>query len=378
MAIAVTDVLFEQYSSGAALGVDEFRPRISWRFANAPPNFQQGEYEIRLTTFAKGVEVDLGSSRIASPESHLVPWPFPSPVASRQRYAARVRARGRDDTEFTPWSEPSFLEAGLLSRHDWSCNLISAPWAADHPDKAKPEDLFRKEFEIRGLVTHSRLYITSHGVDEVEINGQRIGDFFLAPGWASYDGRLPYQTYDVTQHLSRTNTLGVRVAEGWFSGRLGFAGGSRNIWGRRTALLAQLEVTLSDGSLVTIGTDGSWTVAQGPIRLAEIYDGEKYDATAEVPGWSTIISQSDCWMPVEVLPAVPAQVQFARGSAEPVRRVQVLKPIKSITTPAGKIILDFGQNLVGYVRIKTIKGPRGHTLLLSHAELAVLENLGVG
>ncbi|SPO06200.1 probable alfa-L-rhamnosidase [Cephalotrichum gorgonifer] len=376
-ALTVTDVRFEQYGLGPALGVDETRPRISWRFANAPPNFRQEEYEIQLTRLANGVEIDLYSSRITSPESHLVPWPLPAPISSRQRYAARVRARGKDDTVFTPWSEPSFIEAGLLSRSDWSCDLISAPWAGDDPDKAKPEDLFRKEFVIRGSILHARLYITSHGVYEAEINGQRVGDFFLAPGWASYDGRLPYQTYDVTQHLSQTNTLGVRVAEGWFSGRLGFEGGSRNIWGRRTALLAQLEVTLADGSLVTIATDGSWTAAQGPIRLAEIYDGEKYDATAEVPGWSVAGPQSACWTPVEVLPPIPEQVPLLRGAAEPVRRVQVLKPVETITTPAGKTILDFGQNLVGYVRIKNVAGPREHVLLLSHAEVLEDGELGV-
>lgn len=375
--LAVTDVCFEHYRAEPALGVDDAKPRISWRFSNAPPNFQQEEYEIRLARILNGAEVNLCSSRVTSAESHLQPWPLPDAIASRQRYVARVRARGRGDPDFTDWSEPVSLEAGLLSRDDWSCDLISAPWAEDDVDKAKPEDLFRKEFNIYGSILSARLFITSQGVYEAEINGQRVGDFFLAPGWAAYDGRLPYQTYDVTGYLSQTNVIGVRVAEGWFNGRLGFEGGSRNIWGRRTALLAQLEVTLADGSLLTIGTDDSWSVIQGPIRLAEIYDGEKYDATAEVPGWSTAGAQLTSWKSVEVLPPIPAEVRLGRGTAEPVRRVEVLKPVEKITTSTGKVILDFGQNLVGFVRIKRVKGPHGHTVLLSHAEVLEDGELGV-
>ncbi|KAH6695080.1 bacterial alpha-L-rhamnosidase-domain-containing protein [Plectosphaerella plurivora] len=375
--LTITHVHFEHYAPGAALGVDETRPRISWRFGNAPNGFCQDRYEIRLSKVVNGEETEPAIFETTSSESHLVPWPAADPVSSRERWAVRVRARGTGSTDFTPWSKPEYYEAGLLSRDDWSANLISAPWAAADPNTSKPEDLFRKDFSITGKIRSARLYITSHGVYEAEINGRRVGDFFLAPGWASYDGRLPYQTYDVTEHLTAgTNAIGVRVAEGWFNGRLGFHGGRRNIWGDRTALFAQLQVTLADGSQVNIATDNEWNVRQGPIRLAEIYDGEKYDANAEIPGWSSHGLDSKDWSTVEVLPAISADVQLARGSAESVRRIETLQPIETITTPSGKTILDFGQNLVGYIRIKNVSGPAGHTLTLSHAE--VLENGELG
>jgi alpha-L-rhamnosidase len=375
--LTIIGVCFEHYRPGLALGVDHARPRISWRFAHAPSNFQQEEYEIWLCQTANGEEVSLCSPRVMSNESRLVPWPSPDPAQSRQRYSVRVRVRANGSSDFTGWSEPGFIEVGLRAREDWSSKFITAPWAGDDIDEPKPEDLFRKEFSIHGPIQSARLYITSCGVYEAEINNRKVGDFFLAPGWASYGGRLPYQTYDVTEHLSGTNAIGVRVAEGWYKGRLGFEGGARNIWGPRTALLAQLEVTLVDGSITVIGTDDSWTVTKGPIQRGEIYDGEKYDATAEIPGWSMVGVTSGDWTPVQVSAPIAEDVQLARGTAEPVRRIQALKPVEMITTLSGKTVLDFGQNLVGYVRIKLVKGPRGHTVVLTHAEVLEDGELGI-
>jgi alpha-L-rhamnosidase len=235
--------------------------------------------------------------------------------------------------------------------------------------------LYRREFRLEDSIAKARLYITAQGVYEAEINGRRVGDHFLAPGWTTYDGRLQYQTYDITGYLSTgDNCIGVRVAEGWFSGRIGFEGGHRNIWGSHTALLVQMEVTSKDGGLQTITSDSSWSVTRGPIRLAEIYDGEKYDATKEMPAWSSAGISQDApgWSPVLVMPRLPDSVKLTAGFGEPVRRIEALKPVSKIVSPSGKVILDFGQNLVGYVKLSNIKGPTGHKVILSHAE--VLEN----
>jgi len=196
-----------------------------------------------------------------------------------------VRVKAWDSNgNTTSWSDPARLEVGLLHRADWQCDRIAAPWGPGtlEPD---PEQLYRKGFVLDESTIQARLYITAQGVYEAELNGHRIGDHFLSPGWTAYDGRLQYQTYDVTGMLSKgSNCLGVRVAEGWFSGRIGFAGGHRNIWGPHTALMAQLEILYPSGETKTILSDGSWTVKKGPIVMAEIYDGEKYDATQEIPG----------------------------------------------------------------------------------------------
>ncbi|KAK9599916.1 hypothetical protein V6Z92_000007 [Aspergillus fumigatus] len=370
----ITNVQFEHYHPPNTIGVEETRPRISWQFRDYPPSFQQDAFEIEVSEVAWNSQVTvLSSTRQSSPSSYLVPWPHSQPLISRQQVSIRVRAWDPDGHD-TEWSEPASLEVGLLNPSDWQCERIAAPWG---PGTSKPdtEQLYRREFKLADSFVKARLYITAQGVYEAEINGRRVGDHFLAPGWTTYDGRLQYQTYDITDYLSTgDNCIGVRVAEGWFSGRIGFEGGHRNIWGSHPALLVQLEVTLKDGGLQIITSDGSWSVTRGPIRLAEIYDGEKYDATKEIPGWSSAgISQDAAgWSTVLVMPRLPDSVKLTAGFGEPVRRIEALKPVSKMVSPSGRIILDFGQNLVGYVKLNNIKGPTGHKVVLSHAE--ILEN----
>ncbi|KAK4235695.1 putative beta-glucosidase O [Achaetomium macrosporum] len=373
----VVNVQFDHYHAPNTLGVHETAPRLSWRFDNAPRGWQQHGCEVELSEEREGHTVLSAVSHI-SPLNTLVPWPFDT-LRSRQRISVRVRAWGEDGAS-TDWSEPARLEVGLLNRTDWACQRITAPWAASAVG-ADPEHLYRKTFLVSAPVDRARLYITAQGVYEAEINGRRIGDYFLAPGWTAYDGRLQYQTYDITSALSHgTNCLGVRVAEGWFCGRIGFEGGHRNIWGPHPALMAQLEIAYSgsNGRTERICTDASWVVTKGPIRLAEIYDGEKYDATLEVPFWSSTGADtaSSAWEPVHILSPLPDAVELTAGFAEPVRRIQTVQPVQEIISPSGKTLVDFGQNLVGYVRLKRIRGPRGHKITLSHAE--VLENGELG
>ncbi|KAH6971378.1 bacterial alpha-L-rhamnosidase-domain-containing protein [Ilyonectria sp. MPI-CAGE-AT-0026] len=376
-ALKVIDLRFEHYRFQDTLGVHETTPRLSWRFENVPDQFEQQEYEVQLSKISSdGAAHDVCCVKKTSADTYLVPWPHDQPIRSRERYTARVRVLAKGLTEQTAWSEHATIEAGLLERKEWSSEVISAPWA-EEIDKPLPEDLFRKTFNINSKIQSARLYITAQGLYEAELNGSRIGNYFLAPGWSSYDARLTYQTYDVTQLLCPgDNCLGVRVAEGWFKGRIGFAGGERNIWGSRTTLLAQLEVILQDGTVQVIDTDDTWSVAEGPTRLAEIYDGEKYDATAEISGWSSPGDISGKWVCAHVLPMIAGSVELTAGYSEPVRRIETVKPVRLLTTPSGRTILDFGQNLVGYVRIKAVKGPRGVFVTLTHAEVLEENELG--
>ncbi|SPJ78674.1 probable alfa-L-rhamnosidase [Fusarium torulosum] len=374
----VTDVRFEHYHAPKTLGVQDSTPRISWRIANYDTCSTQNGYEVELTKYGPGQEAQhvLAASR-QSRENVLTEWPFKEPLQSRQHVSIRVRIWDEPDKK-SAWSEPVHLEVGLLHRSDWTCERIAAPWAPT-ATQAGPEDLFRRQFVLGNPPVKARLYITAQGVYEAEINGQRVGDYFLAPGWTSYDGRLQYQTYDVLSHLvDGSNCIGVRVAEGWFCGRIGFEGGHRNIWGPHTALLAQLEVTYADGQTCRIDSNGSWKVIQGPTLLAEIYDGEKYDMTKEVPNWSSVIDEESPkdWTDVQTLTFPPDSTQLVSGFAEPVRRIETINPVKQITTPSGKNVLDFGQNLVGYLRLSGIKGSSGHKITLQHAE--VMENGELG
>ena len=203
MAVSVIGVHFEHLRE--PFGIGESRPRVSWRVSTEASGWSQAAYEIEVVDQAGGQV--WSSGRVESAESVLVPWDAPV-LESRARRAVRVRVWGAGEEAASPWSEASIVEAGLLSREDWSARLIGPD--RDEGDRLdRPPVLFRRPFELSGQVEQARLYVTAHGVYTAEINGTRVGDHVLAPGWTSYRHRLRYQTFDVTSLLARgRNVLG--------------------------------------------------------------------------------------------------------------------------------------------------------------------------
>jgi alpha-L-rhamnosidase len=213
----------------------------------------------------------------------------------------------------------------------------------------------------------ARLYMTALGVYEMQLNGVTVGDHVLDPGWTSYHHRLRYQTFDVTSLLHEgRNAIGAILGDGWYRGRFGFDGGRRNIYGDRLALLAQLEITYANGTMEQIVTDETWRAARGPILASDIYDGETYDARRELPGWLSAGYDDRDWVGVRALDWDFTTLVAPNGP--PVRRTQLLEPLAITTSPSGRIIVDFGQNLVGRLRI-TVRGQAGQTVTLRHAEI---------
>ncbi|MGW3116606.1 family 78 glycoside hydrolase catalytic domain [Streptomyces sp. NPDC001107] len=351
------------------LGIGESRPRLSWRTETDTPGWTQQAYRLEITGAGGTVLTDTG--RVDGAESVLVEWPGEE-LASRSRVGVRVQVWG-EDAEPSAWSPLTWAETGLLARTDWTARPVT-------PDR-EPADaplsvaLLHRTFSLAKAVASARLHITAHGVYEAEINGNRVGDHVLAPGWTSYRHRLRYQTFDVTGLLREgDNAIGALLGEGWYTGRLGFHGGRRNLYGDRRALLAQLEVTHADGTVTTIGTDKAWRATTGPILRSELYDGEVHDARSARPGWSEPGHDTSDWSPVSELPLPEAQLVAPTGP--PVRRTQTLAPAAVLTTPSRKTVLDFGQNLVGRLRIR-VSGPAGHTITLRHAEVLEHGELGV-
>jgi alpha-L-rhamnosidase len=208
--------------------------------------------------------------------------------------------------------------------------------------------------------------VTSRGLYELEMNGQRVGDQLFTPGWTSYNKRLQYEIYDVTPLLKKgPNVVGAVLGSGWYRGEIGFRG-SRNYYGDRVALLAQIDVTLAGGKRVVIGTDGEWKASTGPILFSEIYSGETYDARLEPIGWSRAGFDAARWTAVTV--AQGRTDDLVAPAGPPVRRIQEIKPIRILKTPAGETVVDMGQNMVGWVRLKA-SGPAGTTVTLRHAEV---------
>ena len=233
--------------------------------------------------------------------------------------------------------------------------------------RRSPAPLLRREFAVRPGLTSARLYVTACGCYEATINGQPVGDDVLAPGWTTYDHRLRVQTHDVTALLSEGgNAVGVVLGDGWYAGRLGFGNGKRNQWGDRLALLAQLELHYADGRVEQIVSDTDWRAATGGLLSSEIYDGETYDARLEPAGWRECGFADDHW--ARVRKHERALDSLVAPEGPPMRRVETVAPVEVLKSPSGKTILDFGQNLVGWLRIK-VSGPRGRQIVLRFVEV---------
>ncbi|GAA0956876.1 glycoside hydrolase family 78 protein [Actinocorallia libanotica] len=339
----VAGLRFEQVRE--PLGVGTARPRLSWRTETETPGWVQTAYEVE----ARGERV-----RVESADSVLVPWPF-APLESRERVMVAVRVTGSSGGP-SPWTSAE-VEAGLLRTGDWEAEFVG-------PGEGS---LLRTEFESGPGLVSARLYATALGVYEAELNGERIGDHVLAPGWTSYRHRLRYQTYDVTGLVREgANCLGATLGDGWYRGRLGYEG-KRALYGDRTALLAQLELAYEDGTVRRIATAPStWRASSGALLSSDLYDGEAYDARKEQEGWSEPGFDDSAWWPAE--PVEGDLGTLVAPTGPPVRVTETLEPVAALTSPSGKTILDFGQNLVGKLRI-TVSGEAGEEVTLRHAEI---------
>ena len=190
--------------------------------------------------------------------------------------------------------------------------------------------------------------MTAHGIYNARLNGSRVGDHVLPPGWTSYHHRLAYQTLDVTSLLSvGTNTLEMTVAEGWYCGKLGWSGGHYNIYGVKVGLIALLIYDLDDGTKHYVGTEESWRWAHSPFITAGLYDGVCYDA-------NEAINEYTHWQEVSIEPLSDNLVAF---DGPPIRRQQELKLVNIFKSPSGNTIVDMGQNMVGWVKVN-VTGPR--------------------
>jgi alpha-L-rhamnosidase len=245
--------------------------------------------------------------------------------------------------------------------------------AADEDFDGAP--LLRHEFMLEaghGAVASATLTVTALGVAEAWLNGRRVADDLLTPGWSSYEWRLRYATYDVTALVQPSNVLGMALGNGWFRGRLGWSGRSA-FYGAELGAFAQLEVTFEDGSVQVIATDRSWRAGPSAVIANDLYDGETIDARLRDDSWLQPGFAGENWAGVHVLD-FDAMVLAPYTGPRIVRWNEL--PVKEITTsPSGKTLVDFGQNLVGWVRV-TVQGPAGAEVSIRHAEVLDRGELG--
>jgi len=272
------------------LGLDISLPRFSWQLVvdhkgileKGPRNLMQTAYEIRVGLKTTKTEL-WNSGKQMSPKSVFVPYTGGA-LQSGASYYWQVRVwdnQGR----VTDWSDLAFWQMGLLQASDWKAKWIESESAADTVNG--PALLFRKNFSAGKQIISATAFVTAHGMYEAFINGARIGDAFLTPGWTSYHKRLQYQVYDISALLRKgDNVIGVNIGSGWYRTPLAW-GNNRNLYGKKLGLLLQMEINYGDGTREIISSDGSWkTSDEGPIRSSEIYNGEIYDARMEKEGWN--------------------------------------------------------------------------------------------
>ncbi len=362
--IQVTDLTCEYQDN--PIGIDTKAPRFSWTITSGLRGVSQKTYELRvgedMAALAKGQRVTWQTGVVTSDQSLYIPYGGP-PLKPRQKYYWQVRISDNAGNN-SGWSALKYWEMGLLSAEDWKAQWIQNTIPGD--SAGQPSPMMRHTFELKKAIRQARLYVTAHGLYEAYINGQRVGNQYLTPGWTTYQKRLQYQTYDVTAMLNAgSNGTGIILGDGWYRGWLAWEN-NKNIYGKSLALLYQLEVDYTDGTHETIASDGSWKNATGPYVRTGIYYGEAYDARLEKKDWTLGAFSDADWTAVKVMDEGKQNLIAAYGP--PVTKHETFKALKVIKNAKGETIVDFGQNLVGWVRIK-VTGKPGDKVTIHHAEV---------
>ncbi|CAA9568753.1 MAG: GH78 / CBM67 [uncultured Thermomicrobiales bacterium] len=365
------------------LGIDERAPRLSWELAAAGRGQRQTAYQVVVAAAATDAAAGRGdlwdSGRVAGDRTAHVAYAGAA-LRSGQACWWSVQAWDRDG-EPSPWASPARWEMGLLEADDWRAAWVglgveatraaaeagAAGGLAAERDALVASPCLRRGFLVERPVRRARLHATARGVYEARVNGQRVGDEVLAPGWTDYRRRIQVQSFDVTDHLRQgENVLGAMLGTGWYAGYVGFTPEAR-IYGPAPRLLLQLTVEYEDGTVETVATDGAWRAAPGPIVWSDLLMGETFDARreAELAGWDAPGFDDGAWSPV-VTEARDGTLLVA-APAQPVRVLGEV-PAETVTEPTpGVFVVDLGQNIAGWVRLR-VTGEAGTVVRLRFAE----------
>jgi alpha-L-rhamnosidase len=354
------------------LTLDEPSPRLSWLLQSDRAGAAQSAYRVRAASSVELLRADKpdlwDSGKINSDDQSQIELRPSRPLASRQRVCWDVQVWDEQGKEGEP-SEVASFEMGLLRRDDWTAQFVEVAELLGSGRSAAHVPVLRQTFTLPAGVKQARLYITALGLYEATINGARVTADALRPGWTDYRKRLAYLAYDVTPQLrAGENTIDVLLGDGWYCGRVAHLDRAVLYSGERPALVAQIECELADGSTKTIVTDGAWRWHASSTLGADLLAGEQCDARQMHPKPG---EREDAWRPVRVR-EWPASIKLEISPAPPVRQTQELSPVaapKQTHASWGHraFVYDFGQNLVGVVRLSG-RAPKGCTLVIRHAE----------
>jgi len=369
-------------------GLNDGQPRFTWALDGDGRDRRQSAYRIIVGRNAASVAAGQGelwdSGKIASSETLLIPYAGARLTSDQCVYWA-VQAWDESD-EASAVSSVSRFWTGLLVPSDWTAKWITRAWVSpegfeppsntvyDNPWRSRPADYFRRDVETDRRPVRATLYLSALGVYEFQINGRRVGDDHLAPGWTDYHTRVEYQVHDVSDLVvAGRNTLGAIVGEGWYAGRVGMSPQKAGAhYGGRPVLIAQLHLEYADGSLVRIGTDETWKTSKEAIVYSDLLLGEKYDARLEQDGWNRPAFNDRTWERVEIWEATPNLPKLEAARLQPIRRLHEMRPRYVKSLASGEMVFDLGQNIAGHMRL-SVKASAGSIFKLRHVELLTPE-----
>ncbi|MCF7955618.1 MAG: glycoside hydrolase family 78 protein [Phycisphaerae bacterium] len=367
------------------LGIDVIQPRLSWKLESEIRGQKQTAYRILVAGSPEKLDKNIGdlwdSGKIISDQSIQIAYKG-NDLTSRMQCFWKVMVWDKDDSA-SSWSTPAMWSMGLLEKSDWKAEWIGYDAVPEdiatmpvrnfkHDPKAKPRfkkylpsPYLRKDFNISRKISRASLYVTAQGHVEMHLNGKRVGNEYFTPGWTDYRKRIYYRTYDVTSMLSKgPNAIGAILGDGWFRGNISILG--QNRYGKKLRLLTQLQIDYADGTTEIIVSDPSWKASFGPIILSDMFEGETYDASKEIPGWDKPGFDDENWSDVNTGSDINPLIQAYPGV--PVRPTQELPTVKLTEPKPDTYVFDLGQNFSGWARLK-VKGNRGDKVNMQFAEM---------
>ena len=321
------------------MGIDVKQPRFSWVLEHTQRGQRQSAFHLIVSSESPADTGDMwDSGKINSDQSTHVVY-LGKPLESGRSYYWKVCYWDKDDTP-SPYSEVARFDTGLFSLEDWEGKWIGGG------------NQLRKEFDLDDNPIRALAYISGLGYYELRLNGQKVGNNVLDPGWTSYDKRVLYSTYDVKNLLHKgSNAVGVMMGEGWYGAH---------------SLLLQINIEFEHGGKVSVKSDSSWKGSEGPIISDSIYNGEIYDARKETPGWDLPEFDDSSWSPVEL--AIAPKGELSAQMMPPIQVVDTIVP-RNMTNPKPAIyVFDMGQNFSGWTQLR-VCGPRGTVVCLRYSEL---------
>lgn len=382
------------------LSVTTKNPRFSWELKSDENDIYQDFYKIQV--WEENGEIVWDSGKQGSRETTLIPY-MGKALKSASCYRYGITVWDRDNHEVT--SNPEKFETAFFQREEWKANWIEPDplpglsenpltkamekWMAfvgammrgENPEHVSDEGILsslplapydpavrmRREFDIQKKIKRARLYVTAHGIYKVKINGKEITDALLAPGFTTYDKRIKYQVYDADDFLEvGKNAIGVTIADGWYKGKIALGRGCE--YGEVPGLLLQLAVTYEDGTKEQVCTDETWYYSfDGQVRTADLFLGEKVDARMGYGDHSLAAYHAPDWKAVIVKEGADDTLE---AQAEPPVRVFARIPARKVwEAPNGDTLVDFGQNLAGYIRVDMKDMEAGEEITFEHGEV---------